>query len=581
MEIFKQITVIYKSLFHKLSQNRKLLNMIKIDKNIYLLLGVLLLVLILMLPFQDQLFSDDFAYAQSVRHFINTGDLKVSERVAPSSITLIVWGAIITKIFGYSLANLHFSVVILLPLLLLSLYEIFILTGCSKQKSFIFTLFFLSIPLIIYFSYTFLTIIIFLVLEVFAILYFLKGFKKSNLTFFIIAGIFSSAAFLTRQLGIIIPFAAAFSILFQKNISKHGKLFLVATSLIIPLTTFIIYLQWLSIPGNETSPQYFYQKQTLESISNFLPFSSFSFSERITNLTIYLHRFLNYSSLVMGLFFPVTATLIVFNLKRIVDFIKNNYLLTIIAASMSAFIYLIDIIIFRKEYTAGFNIDIYQYESLFKIPWAHIWKYEVILSIPFWSVLIFKSFKLPKRLTKQETFLLFCFIGLSFLTLITANSWSDYILPLLPIIFIWFFNATNNLVIPKKFTFILISLLLIDSIQITKLRYDEGGFIWRKSMELVNADVSPLQIDQNQNFAWLYWFYFEQKVDEAEKISNGDKSKVPNNYSFPNAKPKYFIYTKRMIGYSNLDLTKFSYKIIPIQSLFVKSNIYFMELNER
>ena len=554
--------------------------MLKHDKNIYLLLGIFFVVLTVMLPFKDQVFSEDFAYAQSVRHFISTGDLKVSERVAPSSITLIVWGAIITKIFGFSLANLHLSVVMLLPFLLFSLYKLFVLTGCSKQKSLIFTLFFLSIPLVIYFSYTFLTTILFLTLEVFAILFYLNGFKKRNLAFLILAGIFSSAAFLTRQLGIIIPLAAALSILLQKNKPKQGKFFQIAASVIIPSITLVVYLYWLSIPGNKTSPQYFYQKQTLESLSNFLPFSSVSFGSRITNLSIYLHRLLDYSSLVMGLFFPITATLIIFNLKRIVIFLKKNYLLVVVTVSISVFAYLIDVILFRKGYTAGFYIDLYQYELLFPIPWAHIWKYEVILSIPFWSVLIAKSFKSPKRLTKQDIFLLFCFFGFSFLTLITANSWSDYILPLLPIIFIWFFNATRNLVLPKKITLVLILLLLIDSIQITKLRYDEGGFIWRKSMELVNTGVSPLQIDANQNYAWLYWFYFEQRVDEAMKITGGDKSKVPNGYSFPNAKPKYFIYTKRMIGYSNLDLIKYIFKIIPIRSLFVRSNVYFMKLNE-
>lgn len=574
-------TFIQESPLPELPHKRKLLQTLKNDKKIYLLLfGILFVVLIIMLPFKDQLFSDDFAYAQSVRHFLNTGDLRVSERVAPSSIALIVWGAIIAKIFGFSLASLHLSVVMLLPFLLFSMYKLFILTGSSRQKSLVFTLFFLSIPLIIYFAYTFLTTILFLTLEVLAILFYIKGFNKRNLAFLILASIFSSVAFLTRQLGIIIPLAAALSILLQNDKSKPGKFFLIAACVIIPLITLIVYLYWLSIPGNKTSPQYFYQKQTLESLSNFLPLSSVSFGSRITNLSIYLHRLLDYSSLAMGLFFPITTTLVVFNLKRIVNFIKQNFLIVIVAVSISIFVYLVDVILFRKVYTAGFYIDLYQYELLFPIPWADIWKYEVILSIPIWAVLIVKSFKPPKTLSIYEIFLLFCFLGLSFLTLITANSWSDYILPLLPIIFIWFFNATRNLVLPKKFTIILILLLLVDSMQITKLRYDEGGIIWRKSMELVNAGVSPLQIDTNQNFAWLYWFYFEQRVDEAVKIANGDKSKVPNSYSFPNAKPKHFIYTKRMIGYSNLDLTKYSYKIIPIQSLFVRSNVYLIDSNE-
>src|SRR3990167_9935376 len=196
-------SIIQKFLLLVLAYKKKTLQMLKSDKNIYLfLLAVFFVVLTIMLPFKDQLFSEDFAYAQSVRHLINTGDLKLSERVAPTSITLIVWGAIFTKIFGFSLANLHLSVVVLVPFLLIALYKLFNLTGCGKQKSLIFSLFFLSIPWILQISYTFLTDMPFLVLEVFALLFYSQGLKNNKPMNFLFGSIFASLAFLTRQLGI-------------------------------------------------------------------------------------------------------------------------------------------------------------------------------------------------------------------------------------------------------------------------------------------------------------------------------------------------------------------------------------------
>ena len=107
-----------------------------------------------------------------------------------------------------------------------------------------------------------------------------------------------------------------------------------------------------------------------------------------------------------------------------------------------------------------------------------------------------------------------------------------------------------------------------------KLRYDEGGAIWQKSMELVKNGIAPDLIDANMSYSWRYWFYFESyKIKELAKVG-GDKTKINNNLPASVKKPKYRIYTKRTINYNKIDITKLRYKRINGQSFLSYFTIY-------
>ena len=63
-------------------------------KSIAIILFITALVLVLMLPIRDQIYRDDFAYAQSVKQFVDTGQIKVTEWAAPTLILQILWGGL-------------------------------------------------------------------------------------------------------------------------------------------------------------------------------------------------------------------------------------------------------------------------------------------------------------------------------------------------------------------------------------------------------------------------------------------------------------------------------------------------------
>src|SRR3990167_2071153 len=139
------------------------------SKSVALILLISALFIVLRISLRDSVYSDDVAFSQSVRHLIQTGELKVSEYTAASSISHILWGSLFAKVLGFSFSSLNISVIILLPLLPIGFYKLLRIISISAGKSFIFTLYFLSVPWILFLSYTFMSEVPFLTLEIWSL----------------------------------------------------------------------------------------------------------------------------------------------------------------------------------------------------------------------------------------------------------------------------------------------------------------------------------------------------------------------------------------------------------------------------
>src|SRR3989338_5762230 len=119
--------------------------MFKKDKtNQIFLLILVLTVIIVMLPFREQTSGDDYVYALSVKHSVETGDFQLSEATAAALVFLVAWGVLFANVFGFSLKTLHLSVVVFLPILTFSIYFLLKELKIEKTKSFFFTILFIS-----------------------------------------------------------------------------------------------------------------------------------------------------------------------------------------------------------------------------------------------------------------------------------------------------------------------------------------------------------------------------------------------------------------------------------------------------
>lgn len=544
------------------------------NKNISKIFLVCAFIFVAMLPLSNAVYSDDVAFSQSVRHFLQTGDLKVSEYTAASSIIHILWGSLFAKILGFSFSALNISVIVLLPVLVIGFYKILREKDVPSDKSLIFTMFFLSVPWITFLAYTFMSDIPFLTLEILSILFYLKYSKEEKIKYLTLCLVFASLSFLIRQLGLVFIVAAVtFSFLNTRFSLKRVKKIIIP--IFIPILTLIFYQIWLSTPGNKTVPQYFIENQTQEALKNFLPFTNISLNDRFFNFFNYLHRTINYANQAMGLLFPLIAILILSNIISVKIFLKRNFKIIILSTIITGLIYLMDLISFRKEYTAGFPLNEYEYESLFPIPWAHIWKYLVIASIPFWAALLAKTFiSRIKQKAAKESYLIICFLGILFLTLITFQSWDRYLIPFLPLIFIFLARATIKFRFNRILTIITVTFLLIDSVQMTKLRYDEAGLLYDIGNKMVINGVEPSMIDLNKDQGWDIWFYYEKGIQQQIREAGGDKTMINFQiHPLPKKNIKYGIYTDRMIQYQKLNIDKNNTTIIPFKSLFVSSKL--------
>ena len=417
----------------------------------------------------------------------------------------------------------------------------------------------------------------FLTLEVLTILFYLKYSKDKNVKYLTVSLVFASIAFLARQLSLALIAGIVTSILLNTKFSLKSVKKMILP-LLIPLVTIIFYHIWLSAPGNKTMPQYFYEDQINEVLKNFVPLTNISLNMRVLNLSLFMHRTLNYASQAMGLLFPLIFVLIISNIPKVKRFIKRNFRIIIFSTTVAGLLYLLDVINFRKEYYAGFPLNEYEYESLFPIPWAHIWKYLVILSIPFWSVLMAKTYTNgSQKIDAQKRYLIITFLGVLFMTVITFQSWDRYVLPLLPFVFIYLARVTKTLKFNLLISVPIVALFLIDAIQMTKLRYDEAGLLYKIGNQLVQQGAEPSTIDLNRDQGWDIWFYYEKGVQEQIKEANGDKTKINFRvYPLPKKNIKYGIYTDRMIKYQTLNIDEDSFFIIPFKSLFVSSKLTFV-----
>jgi len=80
---------------------------------VLLVLCVLAAVSILIDPFGDFPLNDDWAYAWSVRHLLETGEFRLSDWAAANLYSQVLWGALFGWLFGFSFTTLRLSTLVL------------------------------------------------------------------------------------------------------------------------------------------------------------------------------------------------------------------------------------------------------------------------------------------------------------------------------------------------------------------------------------------------------------------------------------------------------------------------------------
>jgi hypothetical protein len=142
-----------------------------------------------------------------VEHLLETGQLAVLDWSANYPILQILWGGLFSLPFGFSFGALRLSTLVLAVIGCGALYLTLRELDLDRQRSLVGTLALAANPVFFVLSFTFMTDVPFLSMMNLALLCYVAGVKRERQSLLWAGGAFAAAAFLSRQIGILIPLA--------------------------------------------------------------------------------------------------------------------------------------------------------------------------------------------------------------------------------------------------------------------------------------------------------------------------------------------------------------------------------------
>lgn len=211
-------------------------------RNTFIILILFLITELFINPTGDFCLNDDWAYAASVKTFLEKGVFELGSWPAMTLVSHTLWGVFFSKLFGFSFTVLRFSVLCLS----------FITVCCSERliykithNSFMSLLFGLLLfwnPLFLSLSNSYMTDVSFLCFFLLSIFSFYCFFTTSHYKYLFIGFAFATVCIFIRQLGIIIPIGFLMIALLKYIANKNWK---TISLLSLVLTLIIILLLFL------------------------------------------------------------------------------------------------------------------------------------------------------------------------------------------------------------------------------------------------------------------------------------------------------------------------------------------------
>jgi 4-amino-4-deoxy-L-arabinose transferase-like glycosyltransferase len=188
--------------------------------------------------------NDDWAYAQTVRHLLDTGQLRLSDWTATTLIFQTYWGALLARLGGdFSFTALRWSTLLFSYICSLALFDLLRQLDFTDRHAFLGAVVLVVNPLFIYLSYTFMSEIFFLGLMLLSLTCYVRGIKRDAPGVLLLGAIFAAGAYLARQLGVVLPIAAAVAIILAERRLVMRKILAVTG---IPLAVFVVHTYWLT-----------------------------------------------------------------------------------------------------------------------------------------------------------------------------------------------------------------------------------------------------------------------------------------------------------------------------------------------
>ena len=268
----------------------------KKHRNIFLLLIIFLIVEVFLNPIGEFCLNDDWAYAASVKEFLNKGKFDIGSWPAMTLFVHVLWGSLFAKAFGFSFTILRISVLVLSFVCLCITEKLIFRLTSNQWFAFTMSLLMLFNPIFLCLSNSFMTDVSFFCFFLMSIYFFYRFFESEQLMFLFAGFSASLLAVFIRQLGIVVPLGFCL-IIFLSCIynKKWWKFFSISASLFtLILLLLFLFERHISVTFSDghSFQGLFFSKKPLD----------FSFLKTIENLYVRLGLMMLYSGLFL---FPV------------------------------------------------------------------------------------------------------------------------------------------------------------------------------------------------------------------------------------------------------------------------------------
>jgi hypothetical protein len=194
-------------------------------------LGLYFLVAWFINPFREMANGDDWAYALTVRHLLETGEYQLNNWCSANMIVQAAWASLLAEIFGYSLGLLRFSTVLLFFFGLIACYRSLRDAGLKDAESGLLTLTVMTSPVVVIFTFSFMTDVQFLSWLLIAFWLYGRALRKHSYPLMALASAAAAAAIGTRQFGVALLGGLAVTWLLERQRLRKAPLYLVGMAL--------------------------------------------------------------------------------------------------------------------------------------------------------------------------------------------------------------------------------------------------------------------------------------------------------------------------------------------------------------
>jgi hypothetical protein len=152
-------------------------------------------------PLREAPYDDDWAFGETVKHLLETGQYRLNDWLAPNMPFQAAWGALFCLPGGYSFAALRLSTIVLAVIGLVAFRALAVEHGIGRPAANLLTLCLAASPLFFKLSLTFLSDVPFVAVTLVATLFYTRALRDERWSSWLAASLAASAAIFIRQFG--------------------------------------------------------------------------------------------------------------------------------------------------------------------------------------------------------------------------------------------------------------------------------------------------------------------------------------------------------------------------------------------